>query len=493
MDTTDQFTQNTNQYVDWLQQAQFEISKKIVIKDLRSLGQGRGIIATSDILEDEILFKIPRSVLLNVETSTLSQILPENKLKLLTEFDHWEGLILCLLYEFQLGQQSKWWPYLQLLPEAESFNTLMYWTPKELENLDPSLILNRIGKDKARELYDKLIPNGFRSLGVTNMDADAVSFETFNRIASIIMSYSFDVENVDFNEDEEDDDKVISDGYLKSMCSLADLLNSDTNLNNANLVYDTDHLVMKAIKPIIAGEQVYNIYGDHPNSELLRRYGYIENGGSKFEFGEIPLSLIKEQFLKTFPDCGNNGGEFIDLLLEELIPQNEVEELEENIVLEAYDTYKEGGEVLPESQLLIQSLSTIAQVPNISSSSSMEDQSELSKLVNRILKKCYQLIESNTMTSQAKSLWENCVHARLKQYPSHAFREMDTELDGSCEIDRVRLAECVLKGEVASLQQGLKGFSKGFKIIPDEKLLRNILKKRPSGDDAGKLAKKSRK
>lgn len=33
---------------------------------------------------------------------------------------------------------------------------------------------------------------------------------------------------------------------------------------------------MDAIKDIKAGEQIWNTYGDPPNSELLRRYGYVD-------------------------------------------------------------------------------------------------------------------------------------------------------------------------------------------------------------------------
>lgn len=46
---------------------------------------------------------------------------------------------------------------------------------------------------------------------------------------------------------------------------------------------------MVTIRDIKAGEQIWNTYGDPPNSELLRRYGYIdllpcEKNGYAFPF-----------------------------------------------------------------------------------------------------------------------------------------------------------------------------------------------------------------
>lgn len=43
--------------------------------------------------------------------------------------------------------------------------------------------------------------------------------------------------------------------------------------------------------PIANGEQIYNTYGNVPNSDLLRRYGYIIPG-SKDDIVEIPVELI---------------------------------------------------------------------------------------------------------------------------------------------------------------------------------------------------------
>lgn len=472
------YTAVTHDFEHWLLNSGVQVSPKIKIEDLRHLSQGRGLIATQDIEEDEVLFSIPRNVLLNIETGTLSGI-NNNREKLLTKYDHWEGLILTILYELSLGEQSKWTPYFKILPEE--FHSLMFWNEEELNMLNPSLVLKRVGKDKAEETFNKLIPNALIDLDIGHLN---ISLDLFHRVASTILSYSFDVERPDFNEDLEDDEQVQYDGYYKSMVALADLLNADTNLANANLFYETDVLVMKSVKKILKNDQIYNTYGDHPNSELLRRYGYVEWNGSKFDFGELPLSTIK-QTLNIHSDLPM---EFIDRVLD-LISQADVDEIEEDIVLDSYDAYND-GEVLPESQILIQVLTTIVQI-NQSENLQKLSNELLSKNINRVLKKCYQLIESGSMTKNAVLTWEQCILTRLEDYPSHAFRDFLIPPPAE-RLHKLKMSECILKSEVSSLQTCLKSFSSNFKLIDDDKLVRNILK-RKSNDQANQKNTKRQK
>ena len=57
---------------------------------------------------------------------------------------------------------------------------------------------------------------------------------------------------------------------------------------------------MRAIKPIKAGEEIFNDYGPLPRSELLRRYGYITPRYEKYDVAELPLDLIVELAKKRF-------------------------------------------------------------------------------------------------------------------------------------------------------------------------------------------------
>ena len=61
---------------------------------------------------------------------------------------------------------------------------------------------------------------------------------------------------------------------------------------------------MRSIKPIAKGEEIFNDYGQLPQSDLLRRYGYTTENYAIYDVAEIStdsiLSLLtKEQFLGT--------------------------------------------------------------------------------------------------------------------------------------------------------------------------------------------------
>lgn len=48
---------------------------------------------------------------------------------------------------------------------------------------------------------------------------------------------------------------------------------------------------MRSIRSIARGEQIYNTYGDLPNADLLRRYGYVIRG-SRDDVVEVSAELI---------------------------------------------------------------------------------------------------------------------------------------------------------------------------------------------------------
>lgn len=72
------------------------------------------------------------------------------------------------------------------------------------------------------------------------------------------------------------DDEEIEDTSDIAMVPMADILNARYDSVNAKLFYEKHDLHMVTTKPIKAGEQIFNTYGDLPNSDLLRRYGHVD-------------------------------------------------------------------------------------------------------------------------------------------------------------------------------------------------------------------------
>jgi SET domain-containing protein 6 len=263
-----------------------------------------GSVATQDIAEHEILFRIPRSAILSVENSILSKEIPAATFETLGP---WLSLILVMLYEYLNGDASNWAAYFSVLPSE--FDTLMYWTEDELAALQASAVVNKIGKESANEMFlEQLIPvikefapvffaDDARALQRAEEMRDERNLALMHRMGSLIMAYAFDVEpsvlKKDVDEEgyaSEDEDEALP----KGMVPLADMLNADGHRNNARLFYEASSLDMKALKPIRAGEEIFNDYGPLPRSDLLRRYGYITDNYAQYDVVEISMDLVTD-------------------------------------------------------------------------------------------------------------------------------------------------------------------------------------------------------
>ncbi|POR35885.1 Ribosomal lysine N-methyltransferase 4, partial [Tolypocladium paradoxum] len=305
------FNDRTGRFLQWFKNLPgATLSDSIEIADLRCRNAGRGMVATRDIAADATLFTIPRRAIINVHTSQLRQQLPH-----LFEsqgdgddeqgLDSWSALILILMYEHLEGESSAWKPYLDILPET--FDTPMFWSDEELSNLQGSALRHRIGKADAEDMFRaKLLPaiRGnpavFRCSGPYS-DEDLIQLA--HRMGSTIMAYAFDLEN-DVDEDN-DEDWWVEDREGKSlmgMVPMADTLNADAEFN-AHVNHEDASLTVTSLRPIKAGEEILNYYGPHPNSELLRRYGYVTEKHSRYDVVEIPWTVVEGAIMSHLRVC----------------------------------------------------------------------------------------------------------------------------------------------------------------------------------------------
>lgn len=170
-----------------------------------------------------------------METSELWSILRQE----LQELDEWLSLVLVLIYEYGRGETSPWYPYLNILPSE--FDTLAFWTPQELQGLQGSAVLRKIGRAEADETFNtRLFPIIRAHPGIFAADsglATPVNEGTLlglaHRMATLIMAYAFDLEPEQSNTESEDEES--QDGNLaKGMIPLADMLNADGDRNNVS-------------------------------------------------------------------------------------------------------------------------------------------------------------------------------------------------------------------------------------------------------------------
>ncbi len=213
-------------------------------------------VATADIPEETVLFTIPRKGIISVESSELSKRIPEvfeDSTTVLDDTDNeadeegsqtgvtpdsWVSLILVMIYEYFQGDRSSWKPYLDVLPKQ--FDTLMFWSEKELGDLQASAIASKIGKDEAENMFRaKILPvihshtDVFFPAGSERLDEDQL-ISLCHRMGSTIMAYAFDLENDEDKPDEENDDGWVENRegkIMMGMVPMADILNADAEFN----------------------------------------------------------------------------------------------------------------------------------------------------------------------------------------------------------------------------------------------------------------------
>lgn len=288
------FEEENVSFLAWLEHRGATISPSIRITDYRTEGRGRGVAATKDIAEDETLFTIPRSATLLPSTSAIDKDLLEQLVDSEGQQDPWLSLILAMCAEHMLGQSSTWSPYLDILPTA--FDTPIFWSSEELDELQASPLRTRIGKKSADEQFKtRIVPLLGQLPGTERLQDDTEKVALCHRMASTIMAYAFDIEPAS-SAQVPDADGYISDDELdslpKGMVPLADLLNADGARNNARLFYEDEVLTMKSLSPIAAGDEIFNDYGELPRSDLLRRYGYVTPEYAAFDVAELSCDLI---------------------------------------------------------------------------------------------------------------------------------------------------------------------------------------------------------
>jgi SET domain-containing protein 6 len=144
-----------------------------------------------------------------------------------------------MMYEKASGDASMWKAYFDVLPTE--FDSLIWWSPQEIAELQASAVVGRIGRaDADRVFRERLLPvvRAHPALFGLEDQEDKVKMEDIvlhetHVIASTIMAFAFDVEpaNRDVDEDGYVTDENDAD-LPKGMIPLADILNADADRNN---------------------------------------------------------------------------------------------------------------------------------------------------------------------------------------------------------------------------------------------------------------------
>ncbi|KAM0750388.1 SET domain-containing protein [Meredithblackwellia eburnea MCA 4105] len=303
--------QEEKSFLDWLTSNGTFLCPDMALHSFEADGMGRGLIATKDIQKDTLLFSLPRNLILTTSTSNLHTLIRDEDWN---QLQGWCPLILSMMYERRRGtldtfKDLNWKPYFDLLPPPNSFNSLMYWNQAELEELEGTTIVNKIGKDEAEESWrEQVWPLVLKYSDEDKEMEKWYGLDSFHYCGSLVLSRSFHVDSKPEGEGKNQDDEGDSDGEDDeeeeeredvadvAMVPMADILNAKSQCDNARLFYEPLTLNMHSTSFIPAGSQIWNTYADPPNSDLLRRYGHVDDVNLNDEV-ELGLEDVVEYFV----------------------------------------------------------------------------------------------------------------------------------------------------------------------------------------------------
>ncbi|KAK4442741.1 ribosomal lysine N-methyltransferase [Podospora aff. communis PSN243] len=492
------FAKQTQSFLEWFKSlpgATFH--KDIELVDMRGSGAGRGIIATADIAPDTVLFTIPRAGILCASTSPLAAQLPaifnqddaasdsaENEDDDDNSQDSWTLLILILIREY-LDPNSKWKPYLSILPST--FTTPMFWPPTLLSHLQSSSILPKIGHASATAMIQSRIlpiiashPTLFFPPGSTPLpEADLTTLA--HRCGSAIMAYAFDLETDDQDPpQDQDDDEWIEDRDGKTMLGMvpmADMLNADAEFN-AHINHGEEALTATSLRAIKKGEEILNYYGPLGNGELLRRYGYVTAKHAQYDVVEVPWGLVEGRLRARFAGLSGEQWEAVRGYVKE---QEEEEEEEEGEAEDAFVLEREGED--PDAEGRLHGEATFVGLPE-----------ELAERVKVFLKGVKKVAgaEGELLADKAvrKEIYLDCVLGALQDRERQYVTTLEDDeklMRPERPVEREEMALWVRVGEKRLLREAQSWVSREL-----EAARREVSSKRERGDEDAPAAKRRR-
>ncbi|KAK0142104.1 N-lysine methyltransferase setd6 [Merluccius polli] len=279
-------------FLQWCGRVGLKLNHNKVYVSSKGTVADYGMLAKEDIEEGEVLFTIPRSVLLHQGTSKVSARLEQGK-ESLESSSGWVPLLLALLYEYTCPE-SPWAPYLSLWTDFSSLDQPLFWSTEERDTLLRGTgIPEAVERDLAniqREYSTVVLP--FISKHTDLWNPSTHTLQLYTRLVAFVMAYSFQEpleEEEDDDDEEEEEEKAPN---LPMMVPMADMLNHVSN-HNANLEYTPECLKMVCVRPIRKGQEVFNTYGQMANWQLLHMYGFTEPYPSNCnDTADIPMANL---------------------------------------------------------------------------------------------------------------------------------------------------------------------------------------------------------
>ncbi|PRW44560.1 ribosomal lysine N-methyltransferase 3 [Chlorella sorokiniana] len=177
------------QFQEWMSAQGIEHSDAITLVAAAAgcSGLALGVQATRDIAEGERLCTIPKDACLSIRTTQLADVIEAE------ELGGGLGLVLAVLHEMSLGEDSNWHGYFQACPPREYLP--LFWSDAQLALLQGTELDGRVEADReaAREDFEEhVLPLLEKYPG--RLRPDFVTLPNFHAAASLVASRAFGVD-----------------------------------------------------------------------------------------------------------------------------------------------------------------------------------------------------------------------------------------------------------------------------------------------------------
>jgi len=281
-------------------------------------GGGRGLFATKDLTEGEVVIKIPAECWLShrsiLRASTAAHVLREDPVvKALIEEDETWSVVIGMEYE-RHNEYSPWKEYLHFMRKQES---TIWWTKEQLEALHSQRIMEdslQHQKNLAK-IYERIYPHLFEEYPHMFTE-DENTFESFTWAALTLWGRAFNVVSEN------------STGLEYGLIPIADLLNHDggrraswyVDYNDERMQNDPTNYFFEANRNTPEGQEVMISYGDKRASYNFMLFcGFIPFGQTYGDFVHITVTYrqLKEKDLHVAVGVdGDLDNNFVDELSE---------------------------------------------------------------------------------------------------------------------------------------------------------------------------------
>jgi hypothetical protein len=124
---------DVNRFLEWCKTNFILIDFEKVKITKQNTSNNYGMIAVCNIKKDEILARIPKTILLEPNTTNIRDILDKHKDQLKSE-SNWTQLTLALMHESN-NKSSKWSTYLDLFPDYQNLDLPHFWNEYKILKL----------------------------------------------------------------------------------------------------------------------------------------------------------------------------------------------------------------------------------------------------------------------------------------------------------------------------------------------------------------------